>query len=79
MKDTAELPLLMTASQIAKQIVPVSTCTLRRWLAAGLIEGRFVDGKWIIVTESFLKSLGYAPGEPPPKPKRGRSRKEAAK
>lgn len=61
-----ELPLLLTAAEISRKIIAVNPRTLKRWQAAGKIEGRLINGKWRFNRESVLAYLSGLPPSPEP-------------
>lgn len=79
-----ELALLLTAAEINRKIIAVNPRTLKRWQAAGKIEGRLINGKWRFNRDSVLAYLSGSPPSPEPviapsgKRPRGRPRKGVA-
>jgi Helix-turn-helix domain len=61
-----ELPLLLTAAEISRKIIAVNARTLKRWQAAGKIEGHLINGKWRFNRESVLAYLLGSPPSPEP-------------
>jgi len=65
MTSQIELPLLLTAAEINRKIFAVNPRTLKRWQAAGKIEGHLINGKWRFNRESLLAYLSDSPPTPP--------------
>lgn len=64
MTQTENFPLLLSASEINRELFRVNPRTLKRWHAAGKIEALLVNGKWRFNRESLLAYLSGSPPAP---------------